>query len=312
MYNKNSLITNYYHNSLQKFMKNSNRKFIPEPLEATLETSESYKEHIENIILQEQESKNQSSYKNKNQQYRYNIHESLTKINPNTKEHILKHNVILAVDKLLTGMDEIRVIHACLLGNYQKKEFKEATWYPVNLLSYANKSGITLRIAYTEVKDIVIKFRNTILPIPLGDGSILYTSIVYDYVLDDSLYRVSIQWNKNLIPFLSGDMIPGDFIYVHDKMAGVSSKKRYILYTLLQKQIYKLRKVNSFSLTLKEIREATLTYPSEYTEWKAYNVRVVKPALQDIATKLGVYLTAKHKYGVVTFTLVKAVMDRLL
>ena len=211
------------------------------------------------------------------------------------EKFILKRDDLMGLGGWFDGIDEIRFLNCCLVGLEQKELLSETQYYPVNIDRYADKSGLSVSKAYEEVKLFADKLKHIDLKIKLG-SSIWITSFIYDYVYDDLNKTIHIQWNKKIIPAISGEMLPGTFCYYDSRMDSVSSNKSYRLAELLQRYLWHIRQHGSYQLDIDLIRKQTGT-EKLYIEYKELNRWVIQPALKDLEKHIGVKLDAIKKRG---------------
>lgn len=208
-------------------------------------------------------------------------------------DKILKHENMLALTRELQGIEEIRCINNCLVGQYQKLRFDESRFYPVDVGKYAEQSGLTICQAYHKILPILSYFRDTQIVVKI-DNYELHTSVVHRYKNSEDMYTIEVQWDRDIIDWISGEMLPGEFVYVDHRMSEVSSSRRYLLYEFLTKYIYRLKTVEDVvEIATGELRDACGIGPQEYKEFKELNRRVIRPTLEDIYQKIGLRLEIK-------------------
>ena len=212
----------------------------------------------------------------------------------------LHHNMV-EVFKDIELWDS-RFINCCLLGTNQKIIFKKEDYYPVDIRMYAKQSGMSEIQAFTRVEETVLKLKELDIKVKLPDNRILHTSLIYSFIVDVASRTININWNKNFIPLISGRMEAGNFLMLDTKASTISSNRRYCLYVLLQKYLWKLPIDGAFYIEKQEIRAMIGLKETEYAEYKALNKWVVKPTLADIHNKLGIGLQAKVLGSKVRFT----------
>jgi hypothetical protein len=147
-------------------------------------------------------------------------------------------------------------------------------------------------VAITELLGICEKHKSEILRINLGNGAILVTSLIYDFIYKPEEKLLAINWNRKFIPMISGQMPSGEFLTIDVRMDGVSSTHRYNLALLLQKNIWKLDKQGEFYLSEKLLRE-TLGLKDKYKEFNVLHTKIVKPTLGHLYDKLGLRLQSR-------------------
>ncbi len=205
---------------------------------------------------------------------------------------IRKHNQLQVLSSRFKSIDEQRFLNSCLDKNWQRELIKEEAYLPVDISNYASKQNISLGQAYSELRAIADRFTEE-MRVVLDTGETWVTRVIYDYKFQDEGYTLSVQFNKNLIPYISGYMEEGTFMTYDNRMDKVSSNRRYLMAELIQKHLYKLKKEGRFILSLREIRFGLNLKDTEYKVYSQLNAFVIKPTLQDIATILGEHIVAK-------------------
>jgi hypothetical protein len=219
----------------------------------------------------------------------------------NKREVILKHDDLLWLGKEFKGIDEIRFFNCCLVDVDQRLTLNDV-YYPVNIDRYAHKGGLTVGQAFTEIESICLKFKHEDLNVKLPDGSIWVTSLIYDFIKDTEAKVLKIKWNRNLVPYLSGNMLPGEFCYYDPRLDSSSNSRSYKLAELIQRNLFTIRVNGSCKIPVQQIREFTGT-ENMYPEYKDLNRYVIQPALDDLTKHIGVKLQIdKKKRGSTTIT----------
>ena len=219
------------------------------------------------------------------------------------KEVVLKHDVMLELSCKFGSIDEHRFLNSCLVNNYQRIAFEEKTYYAVDVASYAKKQSIGLAKAFREVVDLATKYKETTFQIKLDKNITWYTSLIYDFVIDEKLYTVEVQWNKKIIPLISGEMEKGKFSLYDGRMDRIPSSKRYALSELLQRNLWQLKKKPYFELTVRDIRDMLGMQEGEYPLFSEFNRSVIKPTLKDLEKHLNIKLQVKGNRHKVRFSL---------
>lgn len=210
----------------------------------------------------------------------------------NNANVVLKHDLMFEVTKKFESIDEHRFLNSCLQGNYQRELFNEAKYYPIDVRNYASKQNVSISKAYEELIELVTKYKETTVKIPLDDNRTWHTSLIYDFIVDRSLYTIQVQFNKKIIPLISGEMEAGKFSIYNSKLDTISSNKRYMMCELLQRNMWKIQKFGYFILTISEIREAINLQEHQYKEFKALNRSIIQASIKDLADNLGIRLKA--------------------
>lgn len=220
-----------------------------------------------------------------------------------TENTIRKHDKLQTLSSKFNSIDEQRFLNSCLSDNWQRELFSETGYYPVNIGNYASKQGISIGKAYTELKKHAQDFTKE-LRVLLDTGETWVTRIVYDYKFDDSKSALSIRFNNDLIPYISGNMLEGTFFTYDNRLDLVSSNRRYIMGEVIQRNLWKLKKDGKFILTIPDIRFKLNLKETEYKVYGALYKRIVKETLKDFAEIRGEYiLTKKTTLGIVfTYT----------
>jgi hypothetical protein len=204
-------------------------------------------------------------------------------------------------------IDESRFINCCLLDVSQGIKFKSETYYPVDVRRYAELQKIDVGKAFTEVLELCKFHKTNALSVPLSGSSILHTSLIYEYREDIETKTIHINWNPKFIPYVSGKMEPGRFLTIDIKMDGVSSNRRYSMYVLLTKYLWRLDKEDTFAISEAEIRKGLNLEVTEYQQFKVLNSKIIKPTLVEIKNRLGIGLEAKLSKGNAVFALKKGI-----
>lgn len=212
------------------------------------------------------------------------------------KQLILKRDDFLKLTTRFNSVGEIRFIHCCLIGVDQKELLNSTEYYPVDVDSYAEKSGLSLGQAFTEIVEIINNFKHTDINITLDDGSVWVTSLVYDYIYDDAAKVIKIKWNKKVIPALSGEMLPGTYCYYDPRLDTTSNSRSFRLAELIQRHLWEVRVKGKCSISVQTIREHTDTF-NIYPEYKELNRCVIQAALEDLQKYAGIKLVATKKRG---------------
>jgi hypothetical protein len=218
-----------------------------------------------------------------------------------SSKNILKHDQFQVITSRFGSIDEQRFINCCLIDHWQRVEFKGEEYYNVNIERYADRCNIPINRAYTELKTYVNKFTEE-LSIVLITGETWVTRLIYDYKFDDSLQTLSVRFNKELIPFISGDMTGQNYATYDERMDSIPSNKRYVMGELIQKKLHLLPKEGKFIYSIPELRHGLNLKSTEYKVYSALYKRVIGEALKDIANILGEYILAKKSGMYVVFT----------
>lgn len=210
----------------------------------------------------------------------------------NNANIVLKHDLMFEVTKKFESIDEHRFLNSCLQGNYQRELFNEAKYYPIDVRNYASKQNVNISKAYEELIELVTKYKETTVKIPLDDNRTWHTSLIYDFIVDRSLYTIQVQFNKKIIPLISGEMEAGKFSIYDAKLDKISSNRRYMMCELIQRNMWKIQKFGFFILTIPEIRSGINLKETEYKQFKDLNRGIIQASIKDIASNLGIRLKA--------------------
>ena len=210
------------------------------------------------------------------------------------KELVIKHDDIVSLGREFEGIGESRFLNCCLVNNSWKEKYNESVYYPVNLHRYAEKGGLPYHKAYTECKEIVTKYANQLIEVKLANGSTWHTHLIYDFISDEDAKTLTIRWNRDIIPLVSGKVESGKHSYYDARMDSVASTRVYHLSELIQRNLYHIDKFKRkfMVLTTQEIREVTGTL-NLYTEYKELNRWVIQPTIKEMFNILGYDLIAK-------------------
>lgn len=224
----------------------------------------------------------------------------MTKKSTNTNT-ILKHDQLQALSSKFTTIDEQRFLNSCLSDNWQRVQFSSSGYYPVNISNYASKRNIGLGKAYSEIKKHAQDFTRE-LRVLLATGETWVTRIIYDYKFNDEELTLSIRFNKDLIPYISGDMVNGTFYTYDERLDSKPSNRRYIMSEILQRNLWALKRDGKFVLTIPEIRFGLNLKETEYKVYGALYKRVIKETLKDFADIRGEYILSDKKPLGIVFT----------
>ena len=214
---------------------------------------------------------------------------------------VLKHDLMFEITKKFESIDEHRFLNSCLQGNYQRELFNEAVYYPIDVRSYASKQNVGISKAYEELIDLVTKYMETTVKIPLDTDKTWHTSLIYDFIVDKSDFTIQVQFNKKIIPLISGEMEAGKFSIYNSKLDVIPSSKRYKMCELLQRNMWKIKKFGYFILTVPEIRDAINIKDHQYREFKALNRSIIQASIKDLASNLGIRLKSTGNMNRVRF-----------
>lgn len=221
------------------------------------------------------------------------------KTNIKSENMVLKHDALKDITSKFDTIDEHRFLNSCLQGNYQRNLLSESTYYPIDVRNYAYKSGLSIGAAYKELIILVKKYRDTELEVKLDESRTWCTSIIYDYIIDKDFHTIQVQFNKKIIPLISGDMDVGKFCMYDTRMDKVPSSRRYLMGELIQRNMWKITKYGFFTLKTSEIREELSLGPKEYEEFKALNRSIIQQSLEDLVDNLAISLkSVGNKYEV--------------
>jgi hypothetical protein len=213
---------------------------------------------------------------------------------------VLKSHELAKFCQEFPTIDEHRLITSALHKLFHALEFDSKTYYPVDVGLYAEQSGLTLSKAYREILGIIRAWGTEEVVHKLDKSRTWYTRIIYDIIGDDDLFTIQVRWNIEVIGMISGKQESGKFATYDSRMTAVGSNKRYLMYELLQRNMYKLGDkfkfptidadgYKYFELSLDDIREATNTV-DRYPAFKDLNVNLIIPTLEDMQKLIGISL----------------------
>ena len=197
---------------------------------------------------------------------------------------------------------DTRFVNCCLIGENQGITFGTGQYYAIDLVRYGEVCGLDKGKAYKHALEAALKLSKLRLSVKLMDGSTLHTTLIYAVKEDIDTGYILIQWNRDFIPYISGQMPKGRFLMVDARMDGVTTNKRYCLYLLIQKHLWKLGSEEVFYLTKQALRDALGLQEQDYKEFKVFNSSLLKPTLKDIYSKLGINLKTKVRGDRVEFS----------
>ncbi len=211
---------------------------------------------------------------------------------------ITKHDMVVGVGRELVGMDEIRALNSSLVGIGHKEVLSSNKLYPVDIDAYARQCSLPISEAYTELKAILDKFQLKVYTVELSPGRSFVGTVIAGYEKDENNYTLRVQWNSLLMPYISGEFTPGEYITVDSRMGNIASEKRYKLYEYLCKNLlYKTTLVVGYQ----DIRNVLQVEPEQYKEFKDLNKRLIQPTLEDMRKELRVVVTSSCRSGRITF-----------
>ena len=216
------------------------------------------------------------------------------------KKVVLKHDMLQLLGREFSSIDEQRFLNTCLVDNYQRVQFNREEYYPVNIINYAEKQNISLGKAYTELLNYVQDFTKE-LRIPLQGGETWVTRLIYSYKYDQANLTLKVRFNEEVIPYLSGEMIAGTFSTYDVRLDKVPSNRRYLMSELIQRNLWKFKYNESFTLSVGDIRSALNLKDTEYLVFADLTKGVIKKTLTDLAEITKIYLRVKKNRLGVTF-----------
>ncbi len=220
----------------------------------------------------------------------------------------LHHNGIGALVQM--EIWDSRLLNCCLLGENQGVTFANDRQYPVDVAKYANMYGMYWAEAFEVVKKSVERLFEAKLEITLPNNALHVTRLIHSFTYCEEKRLFFIQWNKNFIPLISGQMDAGKFMMLSTEMSTVKSNKRYCLYALLEKNLWRItvggkngKREAYFALTKEEIRNVLGLKDGEYVLFKALHTQVIKKTLQEMYDALGIRIQTKVVRDTVRFSL---------
>lgn len=209
------------------------------------------------------------------------------------KQIILKHDLLVEVTKKFESIDEHRFLNSCLEGTYQRELLASEKYYAVSVTNYAKKYNVSIGKAFTELTDLITRYKETTLKIPLDDNTVWHTSIVYDFITDKATNTIQIKFNKKIIPLISGDMEKGRYCLYDGRLDVIPSNRRYLMGELIQRNMWRIDKHGFFILQVKDIRESINLLPTEYMDFKDLNRCVIQASIKDVKKQLDIHIKAK-------------------
>ncbi len=182
----------------------------------------------------------------------------------------------------------IKVDQDKLIQGEDKDRFKA-----VDIRRYAELGGLDIGDAYKEIVKTIEVMRVTPLKFPISGGGVFTTSIVHSHIAQEDPYLIFIDLDKALVPMLSGELPPGQFLLADPIMDSLRSSRRYTFYLHVKKHLWKLKKQPSFIIPIADVRSAFGLAEDQYTVNRTLVAKLVKPTLQDIREKLGIALNVK-------------------
>jgi hypothetical protein len=195
-----------------------------------------------------------------------------------------------------------RFINCCLLGTNQGTRYGEYDYYPVDIYKYKEVCGLSIGEAYDSAYAMATKLNEIKIELKLIDGRTLVTNLIHGIIYDKEVRTLVINWNKDFIPLISGNMPKGAFLMADVSMIEVQSTYRYSMYLLVQKNLWKLPIDGMFILRKEEIREQLGLKEHMYKQFKELHRSIIKPTLKDMYNKIGVNLKTKVMGDKVEFT----------
>ena len=153
------------------------------------------------------------------------------------KTELYKHNSIIGTG-LTLSLQEERCINVILGDVYKKTELSSTIFYEADIQKYMERTGLEKKHAYKELKQVGVSLLKAVFGVEQDDGSILYTQVAHKVLVNDANYTVSIQWNKEAIPLLSGFKY-GNFTVIPGETTKFSSINVHNLYQILKKESWK-------------------------------------------------------------------------
>lgn len=215
-------------------------------------------------------------------------------------QHIKLHHSAIDIFKQLELYDT-RFFNSCLIAN-QDMGIGKDKYCPVDIAYYAEQCKISKREAMSKAMDIVLKLQELVIEIDLDNGRILMTNLIHKFTCIEAAYILSVNWDKDLLPFIGNTMPSGKFLMVNPAMGEVKSNKRYCMYLLIEKSLWKLDKEESFFLQKLAIRNILGLKDTEYMEFKQLNAKIIQPTLKDMQKILRINLKTKVRGSSVEFS----------
>ena len=149
------------------------------------------------------------------------------------KVEVYKHNSIIGTG-LTLSLQEERYLQVCLGSVYKKESLRDDIFYEVNVVDYAERCGLTLKHAYKDMKAISISLLKAVVGIEQKDGSVLHIGLAHKVLSNDGIYTISIKWNKEVIPLISG-FRHGNYTVLPQESTRLSSINTHNLYQILKR-----------------------------------------------------------------------------
>lgn len=221
------------------------------------------------------------------------------------EQPILKSDRLVEITSKFDSIEEQRFINSCLVGIYQRKLLDPEHYYPIDIAHYADRRGVTLGKAYTELKELAKIASEKSVDIQLEGSQRWFTRVIYSYRYSDLDLTLDVKFNEELVPYLSGDMLKGTYTIYDSIMDKVPSNRRYIMAEVIQRNLWQLKKRDFFILKLSEVRKALNLADTEYKVYADLNKRIISLAVKDIAELKNIYLKVKKTKQGIIFTQVE-------
>lgn len=210
-------------------------------------------------------------------------------------ERIKLHNEVLHTLKQ-TDLWDNRLINCVLKLEEQKNILSSEDFYPVDLTLYYSFGLIegSRKKTFEKLIESAKRLRDAAIEIRLADGSILYGGLFAAIQYNTDPMYMRIKWNDYFLPLISGKMEAGKFLFPSVEMVKLPERK-YSLYLLIEKNLYKLDKNESFLLQKEVILSSLrLEFDSKMAKtFKEVSRLYIKPTLKALYLKTGISLTYK-------------------
>ncbi len=210
------------------------------------------------------------------------------------------HQVIDASHEL--QLNEIRVIQLCLANTYQGKNanWKEETFYDIDLDSYAREYEITRDAAYQAMKEAckllmgrTITLKSTLIR---GNASETSKSIIHwvdSIEYDNRESKISLRWHRDIVPILNKLNEGGNYYskYYFENTRLLNAINSLRLYRLLNKWA----RAGKFSADIPEFKRLLGLKEDTYSNVSELMRAVIIPSLADVKKHTDIEATAIYK-----------------
>ena len=202
----------------------------------------------------------------------------------------LHHDTLHTIVNLDTW--DVRLVNSTLNERNQKVLMAAEELYPVDLTLYQELCSLKGQPskAYEKAKASAIRLRDASLEIKLEGNKIYRSSIIHSVLYSDSDRTINLSWNELFVPLVSGKLAAGEFLQPAVIMAELTHK-RYSLYLLISKDLWKLRRDTGFRILKEDILKAVGARRGQ--AFGEINANYLKPVIGEFYNKLGLKLSVK-------------------